>query len=143
MCDQSTAHIGFILREAFKPLGIALSKDYCGEMQHLWIDFELIRHHWEGRPLRSFRFSKKVGGGWCPLLGMPTQPKENVGHYNVVPDFDVLMTLKEDRIIPYAMTLLYDSTAVLISKQKRLGGFDAAKFRADFHSYCSNLGYFS
>ena len=141
MCDQATSKIASTLRPPFKAVGAALSKDYGGTIKHLWIDFELIRSHCELRPPRAFRFQKKVGGGRCHLTGLQTSVSENVGHYSVRPDFDILLSLPLDAVASYALSLIYDSTVVLIEKQKKLGGFDAAAFRSDFGDFCAVAGY--
>lgn len=141
MCDQATGKIAATLHPIFKSIGSAVSRGYGGTMNHLWIDFELIRSHCERRPPRSFRFQKKVGGGVFHLTGLKTEVNENVGHYSVRPDFDMLLALPLDTVPSYALGLIYDSTAQLISKQKKLGGFDAAQFREAFLQACAERGY--
>lgn len=49
-CDQATTRISEIVYAAFKIIEKDVSKDYGGTMQHLWIDFELIKSHAERRP---------------------------------------------------------------------------------------------
>jgi hypothetical protein len=141
MCDQATRKIADTLHQPFKAIGAALSKDYGGIIKHLWIDFELIRSHCELRPPRAFRLQKKVGGSRCHLTGLQTPVSENVGHYSVRPDFDILLNLPLDAVVSYALSLIYDSTEVLIEKQKKLGGFDATAFRSDFRTFCASAGY--
>jgi hypothetical protein len=141
MCDQATGKIADTLHHPFKAIGAALSRDYGGSIKHLWIDFELIRSHCELRPPRAFRLQKKVGGGCCHLTGLQTSVSENVGHYSVRPDFDILLSLPLDAVVSYALSLIYDSTVVLIAKQKKLGGFDATAFRSDFRAFCASAGY--
>lgn len=140
-CDQSTAQIAKTLRVAFDIIEKDVSKDYGGTMQHLWIDFELIQSHAEQRPSWPFRFQKRVGGSIFKLTGLPTPVYENVGHYRISPDFRRLMGTPLDSVASYALSLIYASTSVLIEKQKKLGGFDAQKFRLDFLSQCRNHGY--
>jgi hypothetical protein len=140
-CDQATRKIAETLHQPFKTIGEALSRDYGGTLKHLWIDFELIRSHCELRPPRAFRVQKKVGGGRCHLTGLQTSVSENVGHYSVRPDFDLLLHLPHDAVVSYALSLIYNSTVVLIEKQKKLGGFDAAAFRSDFVAFCAMAGY--
>src|SRR5439155_221770 len=83
MCDQATQRIAKILRDAFETIEKDLSKAYGGTIQHLWIDFELIQSHAEGRRPFPFRFQKRVGGSISKLTGLPTPVCENVGHYRV------------------------------------------------------------
>jgi hypothetical protein len=140
-CDQATRKIADTLHQPFRTIGAALSGDYGGTMKHLWIDFELIHSHCELRPPQAFRLQKKVGGGRCHLTGLQTSVSENVGHYSVRPDFDILLSLPLDAVVSYALSLIYDSTVVLIAKQKKLGGFDATAFRSDFRAFCASVGY--
>ena len=72
---------------------------------------------------------------------MQTTGSENVGHYKVRPDFDTLLRLPLDSVVTYALSLIYESTSVLIDKQKKLGGFDAKRFRSDFLACCADRGY--
>jgi len=141
MCDQATRKIADTLHQPFKAIGAALSREYGGTIKNLWIDFELIRSHCETRPPGPFRFQKKVGGGTCRLTGLQTAVSENVGHYKVRPDFDTLLRLPLDSVVTYALSLIYESTSVLIDKQKKLGGFDAKQFRSDFLACSADFGY--
>jgi hypothetical protein len=141
MCDQATTKIADALHRPFKSIGAALSREYGGTIEHLWIDFELIQSHCEARPIRSFRFQKKVGGGKFSLTGLQTSVSTNVGHYSVRPDFDTLLNLPHDSVVPYVLSLIYDSTSVLIHKSKKLGGFNADQFRKDFILVCGTQGY--
>ena len=45
-------------------------------------------------------------------------------------------------VADYALSLIYDSTTVLIDKQKKLGGIDATRFREDFLVACGTVGCF-
>jgi hypothetical protein len=141
MCDQATERIGRNLRDAFEIIEKDLSKDYGGTIQHLWIDFELIQSHAERRLPFSFRFQKRVGGSVGKLTGLPTPVYENVGHYSVRPDFLELLKIPLDSVASYALSLIYTSTSVLVEKQKKLGGFDAQRFRQNFLSSCREHGY--
>jgi hypothetical protein len=141
MCDQATDRIADILRDAFDTIEKELSKDYGGTIKHLWIDFELIQHYAKRRPPFPFRFQKKVGGSINRLTGLLDPVCENVGHYSVRPDFEKLLRIPLESVPSYALSLIYASTSVLIEKQKKLGGFDAERFRADFLSACSERGY--
>ena len=141
MCDHATQQIAKILRGAFKTIEKDLSKDYGGTIQHLWIDFELIESHAERRPPFPFRFQKRVGGSVFKLTGLPTPVRENVGHYSVRPDFQELLRIPLESVASHALSLIYASTSVLVEKQKKLGGFDAQRFRRDFLSSCRERGY--
>jgi hypothetical protein len=141
ICDLETQRIAKVLREAFDPIAKDVHNDYGGTMQHLWIDFELVESHAERRKPFPFRFQKKVGGGIFKITGTRTPVHENVGHYSVRPDFQRLKLLPLESVAAYALSLVYASTSVLIEKQKRLGGFDAQKFRSDFASSCKAHGH--
>ncbi len=141
MCDQTTVKIADALHRPFKSISVALSKEYGGNIEHLWIDFELIRSHCEARPIRSFRFQRKVGGSLCSLTGLRSEVSNNVGHYYVRPNFDTLLSLPYDSVVPYVLSIIYDSTAVLVEKAKKLDGFNAVQFRADFLLACAKNGY--
>lgn len=141
MSDQATERIAKILRNAFETVEKDLSKDYGGTIQHLWIDFELIQSHAEQRRPFPFRFQKKVGGSILKLTGLPTPVCENVGHYSVRPNFEELLRIPLESVASYALSLIYASTIVLVEKQKKLGGFDAQKFRSKFLSSCKKRGY--
>jgi hypothetical protein len=141
MCDQATARIADALCTAFKPISKNLSKDYGGTIEHLWIDFELIQNHAERRRSWPFRFQKRVGGSIFKLTGLRTPVYENVGHYSVRPDFQKLLRIPLESVASYALSLIYESTFVLVEKQKKLGGFDAQRFRLDFLSSCRDHGY--
>ncbi len=140
-CDKATQQIAKILRDAFKTIEKDLCKDYGGTIQHLWIDFELIQSHAERRPSWPFRFQKRVGGSVFKLTGLPTPVYENVGHYGISPDFQKLLKTPLDSVASYALSLIYESTSVLVEKQKKLGGFDAQRFRLDFLSSCRKHSY--
>lgn len=141
MSDQSTGKIAEALHLPFKQIGAAFTDDYGGTMEHLWVDFELIRSHCALRGPRSFRFQKKVGGGRCKLTGLETSVSENVGHYSVMPDFDNLLEMTPDQAISYSLSLIHASTILLEARSKKLGGFQVAQFRSDFLSICETLGY--
>lgn len=142
ICDPTTERIAGALHAPFKAISRDLSKDYGGTIKHLWIDFELVETLAQRRPPWSFRFQKKVGGSSPDkLTGLPRQVYENVGHYSVRPDFRELRNIPEDFVVNYALSLIYASTSVLIEKRKKLGGFDANKFRSDFIATCKQHGY--
>lgn len=141
ICDLATERIADVLRDVFDTIEKEVSLDYGGTMQHLWIDFELSQFGTDRRPPFPFRFQKKVGGSIFALTGLPTPVYENVGHYSVRPDFDELLKLPLDSVPTYALVLIYLSTSVLLDKKKKLGGFDADRFRIDFLSSCKEHGY--
>ena len=135
MMDMSTKNVADIVREPFDHLSKKMSNDYNGNMEHLWIDLELIQSDksW------SFRFQKRVT---LSSFGLPGKDfKYNVGHYSVKPDFEKLKSLKEESIMEYVLTLIYESTEVLFSKKRTLGDFDTNRFRSDFIKACKELGW--
>lgn len=142
MCDSSTSHVASALHTPFRSLGQCLSGPYGGAIEHLWIDLELIEDHAraDGTCRHPFRFQKRVSGR--SHFGLPrTEDHLNVGHYSVRPDFSVIASLPPERLMPYVLSLIYGSTAILIDKQKKLGGFDAALFRSKFLEACQHLGH--
>lgn len=138
ICDQQTRIICDNLQGPLKAISKYLSKEYGGDIEHLWIDFELNSSHAESQPPFAFRFQKRVSGR-SKLTGIDMPVKFNVGHYSVRPDFFELLQVSD--VVAYALQLIYDSTTVLIDRQKKLGGFDALKFRLDFLKGCQKLGY--
>lgn len=133
MVDPSTAHVADALHPIFERMSRELSGEYGGVMEHLWIDLELIESHAreDGTPLHRFRFAKRVSGR--SHFGLPPSPdKFNVGHYSVRPDFKRIAALPVNEAVEYALTLIYDSTELLLAKQKKLGGFNAVLFRERF-----------
>ena len=142
MVDQATDKIGQILRDVFETIEKDLSKDYGGTIKELWIDFELIESHAERRPPFPFRLQKRVSGSsFTKQTGLPAPAREHVWHYSVRPDFQELLRIPLESVASYALSLIYASTSVLIEKQKKLGGFDAQRFRLDFLSSCREHGY--
>lgn len=129
MCDESTESIS---KE--------LSRNYGGSMEHLWIDFELIESRGGKRAPFPFRFQKRVGGAKERLTGLPMPVYHNVGHYSVRPNFRELKRVPRESIVSYVLSEIYASTVILLDKQKRLGGFDAVKFRADYLAACHERG---
>lgn len=141
MCDISTSHVASAMHAPFKSLGEYLTGDYGGTMEHLWIDLELIESHAraDGSCKHPFRFQKRVSGR--SHFGLSPQADHfNVGHYSVRPDFAVIASLSESQLLPHAISIIYDSTVVLLDKQKKLGGFDAILFRERFVAACERLG---
>lgn len=141
MCDTSTRHVASALHEPFRSLGGWLKGDYGGMMEHLWIDLELIESHAreDGRCRHPFRLQKRVSGR--SHFGLPPMPDHfNVGHYSVRPNFQLIASLPDAELLPYVLATVYDSTAVLLDKQKKLGGFDATLFRDRFRNSCERFG---
>jgi hypothetical protein len=142
MCDSTTERIAEALHGPLKAISKDMSKDYGGTMEHLWVDFELVEAHAERRPPWSFRFQKRVGGSSPDkLTGLPRRVHKNVGHYSLRPDFPELRSVPQESIVSYVLSLIYASTSILIEKQRKLGGFDADKFRSDFVAACRQHGY--
>lgn len=142
ICDSDTAHIASALHKPFESLSQSLEGEYGGLIEHLWIDLELIEYRArpDGKPRFPFRFQKRVSGR--SHFGLPASTDDfNVGHYSVRPDFNLLMSIHAKQVIPYVFSLIYQSTELLIEKQKKLGGFDAVLFRKNFRDYCALLGY--
>lgn len=142
MCDEATGHLPGLLRQTLNKLSARLQGNYGGTIEHLWIDLELIESHArvDGRPAHSFRFAKRVSGR-APF-GLPPSPDSfNVGHYSVRPDFHRIASLAGKDAISYALSLIYDSTTILLEKRKKLGGFDADRFRVRFLEVCRSIGY--
>jgi len=142
VCDQATSHVAKALHLPFKELGRLLQGDYGGLIEHLWIDLELLESpiKADAKSLHSFRFQKRVSG--YSRMGLPAIPDSyNVGHYSVKPDFHKITTLQNDALICYVVNLIYESTTVLLEKQKKLGGFNAMLFRENFVQASRSLGY--
>lgn len=140
--DVSTVEISEALRVVLVKIEEQLSGNYGGIIEHLWIDLELSEMSFIafGKPPKPFRFQRCVSGG--PRMGLPAIPDSyNVGHYSVLPDFEVLKKSTIDQSVSYIINLIYSSTEVILDKQKRLGGFDAIGFRLKFTSVASNLGF--
>lgn len=132
--DECTKKVADVIGNYFEKIELELYKDYGGSMEHLWIDLDLL----ESYTSFPFRFQKRVSN--------PTSYTEfyayNVGHYSVRPDFKKLSGLvSEEEICSYVFELLYQSTQILVDKQKKLDGFNATAFRLDFLSACEKLGY--
>jgi hypothetical protein len=140
--DVDKSEIGGWLRPVLAELSQTLTDDYGGTMEHLWIDVELTEFGSkpDGSPRHPFRFQKRVSGR--SHFGLPPRPDMfNVGHFSVRPDFEFLMSLTEKRAVRYALSLIYQGTAVLLAKQRKLGGFDAPRFRERLVTECATLGY--
>ena len=142
MVDQRTDKIGSELRDLFDILCKRLKGSYGGTIEHLWIDFELVRSHAksDGKARYPFRFAKRVSGH--SSFGLPPSPDyHNVGHFSVLPDFPHLLSISKDEVIPYCLNLIYQELLVLKTKEKKLGGFNSELFRKRFSNECEKLGY--
>lgn len=142
MSDQGTIKVAEALRPIFSELSERLKGEYGGQIEHLWIDLELIASHAkaDGKPRHPFRFQKRVSGR--SHFGLPPVPDQfNVGHFSVRPDFVLITSLPTEHMISYVLSLIYNATTVLLDKQKKLGGFNGELFRNNFLGVCQNLGY--
>jgi len=132
--SNSTTKVSDIIRNHFDYIEKSLHKDYGGNMEHLWIDLELVEHY---KPY-PFRFQKRVENS----TSYTEFYSYNVGHYSIEPDYKKLSELTSEKdICNYIFGLWYDSTQVLVDKQKKLGGFNATQFRLDFLTACEKLGF--
>ena len=129
--DQGTEFIADALDPCLEKLSRALSEDYGGALENLWIDLDLCPAHADDGPARPFRFQTVVAPP-RDLAGLGLTKALNVGHYSVMPDYAHLATVPREHVVCYLLPLIYDSTVVLKGKSRRLGGFDADAFRADF-----------
>lgn len=140
--DTETMVLSTALAPVFKILGEKLEGEYGGLIEHLWIDLELLKHiaKADGSPRHPFRFQKRVSG--CSRFGLPVIPDcFNVGHFSVSPDFSLLASLSVDGAIVHVLQRIYQESAVLVGKEKKLGGFDANLFRERLLITCQQLGY--
>jgi hypothetical protein len=140
MCDRATERIASALHAPLRVLSRALSQDYGGTMEHLWIDLELIERC--GKRPWAFRYQKKVSGSAAAkLTGVPMPVYEHGGHYSVTPDFAALARVPIESVVGYVLTLIYLSTSVLFSERRELGDFDVQGFRSQFRASCERHGY--
>ena len=140
--DSNKVELAKELSREFSKISEQLTGDYGGTIENLWIDLELSEMSFLafGKPPKPFRYQKRVSG--ASSMGVPAVPDSfNVGHYSVRPDFEILKRNSIEKNINYIVTLIYKSTEVLLSKQKKLGGFDATAFRDAYSSVCESLGY--
>lgn len=137
-CDRSTFGISRELQKPFNELSLILSQNFGGNIEHLWIDYELSQIEAGVRPPFEFRFQKRVSGV-SKILNTTTQDSHNVIHYSVRPNFVDLF--KASNVVKYSLNLIYQSTEILIEKQTELGGFDAELFRSEFRKGCAEIGY--
>lgn len=140
--DEDTKAIAAALTPVFETLGRELEGDYGGIIEHLWIDLELLEYlaKADGSPRHSFRFQKRVSGR--SHFGLPEAPsKFNVGHFSVRPDFALLISPPVEQGVGHVLQKIYSTSAILLKKQRQLGGFDATQFRERFMTQCRQLGY--
>lgn len=137
--ESSNQRIADAVQESFDKLSEKLSNDYGGNMEHLWVDLELVESYLKNGKALPFRFQKRVT---LSGLGIPGKTYNyNVGHYSVAPDFEKLKVLPEKSICDYILRLVYKSTQVLVDKKKKLDNFKAELFRENFIDTCKELGY--
>ena len=114
----------------FKTLSQGLEGDYGGAIEHLWIDLELLEYlaKADGSPRHPFRFQKRVSGR--SHFELPVASDHiNVGHFIVRPDFALVASLPVDLAVSHVLQRVYDESAVLPGKPKKLGGFDTGRFQ--------------
>lgn len=140
--DDDTRALSTALAPVFKTLSQKLEGEYGGLIEHLWIDLELLGYlaKADGSPRHPFRFQKRVSGR--SHFGLPAIPDHfNVGHFSVRPDFGLLTSLSVEGAILHVLQRIYQKSAVLLGKEKKLGGFDANLFRERLLTMCEQLGY--
>jgi hypothetical protein len=71
--------------------------------------------------------------GLVSHLGRPDPT--NVGHFSARPDYFELAQIELRDAPIYVLTPVHRESAVLETKSKRLGGFDARAFRQDLWDY--------
>ncbi len=140
--DYITTSIASAIRSPFRELSELLCGEYGGTVDNLWIDLELVES-WartDGKPKFPFRFQHRVSGR--SRFGLPAMPDMlNVGHYSVRPDFRLLLSLPPQLVVPYSLSLIYNSTSVLIERQQKLGGVNAQLIRRKFLEGCRSIGH--
>ncbi len=140
--DDDTQAVAAALTQVFATLERELEGDYGGIIEHLWIDLELLEYlaKEDGGPRHPFRFQKRVSGR--SHFGLPAAPDQfNVGHFSVRPDFTLVATLPLPQAVSHVLQRIYQASAVLHEKQRRLGGFNAKLFLERFFVQCEHLGY--
>jgi hypothetical protein len=140
--DEDTKALADVLHPVFKTLSRELEGEYGGSIEHLWIDLELLEYlaKADGSPRHPFRFQKRVSGR--SHFGLPVTPDHfNVGHFSVRPDFTLVASLSLELAVSHVVQRVYEESAVLLGKEKKLGGFDATLFRERLLNACQRLGY--
>jgi hypothetical protein len=143
--DQGTAHIASVVRPYLEVASARLSRDYGGEIEHLWIDIELSPSRADRTRTWPFRFQRRVSmRNAAKASGLPLRvdcpDSTNVGHFGARPDYFELAGTELERTPAYILALVHRESAVLEAKSKRLGGFDARSFRQDLWAYVEELG---
>lgn len=143
--DQGTEHLAEAVRPYLEIASAYLCRDYGGLMEHLWIDLEMSPGRADMRPAWSFRFQRQVSlARSAKQFGLPVpsganDPK-NVGHFSVRPDYFKLAEVPLDNVPGFLLRLVYDESAVLEKRSRRLGGFDAKSFRRDLLEHIASIG---
>jgi hypothetical protein len=140
--DEETKAIADALYPVFETLSRELEGEYGGSIEHLGIDLELLEYlaKADGSPRHPFRFQKRVSGR--SHFGLPVTPDHiNVGHFSVRPHFSLLASLSVELAVSHVLQRVYEESAVLLGKEKKLGGFDANLFRERLLNACQQLGH--
>ena len=140
--DDDTKALAAALAPVFATLGQKLEGEYGGLIEHLWIDLELLEYlaKADGSPRHPFQFQKRVSGR--SRFGLPVTPDHfNTGHFSVRPDFALVASLSVERAISHALQRIYQESAVLLGKEKKLGGFDAGIFPERLLIACQHLAH--
>ena len=140
--DSDTKALGDALFPLRATLARALEGNYGGLMEHLWIDLELLDYlaKADGSARHPFRFQKRVSGR-SQFGGPDIEDSLNVGHFSVRPDFELLKSLPLEEAVSHVLQQIFIQSAILLEKQKKLGGFDANLFRERLLVECQRLGY--
>jgi hypothetical protein len=115
-------------------LSAALTGEYGGPMEHLWIELELVPGRADEREPWPFRFQKRVAPRGRDLELLGAIEHFNVGHFSVRPDFFELARVPLPDVPCYLMRLVYEATTTL-ENRKQLIGFDVQTFRERFARY--------
>lgn len=140
--DYDSKAVADALHPVFQTLSRKLEGQYGGLIEHLWIDLELLEDtaKADGSPRHPFRFQKRVSGR--SHFGLPARPDHfNVGHFSVRPDFALIFSSSVEDAVSHVLQRVYEESAVLLGKGKKLGGFDATLFRERLLNECQQLGY--
>jgi hypothetical protein len=136
--DQGTHHIAEAVRPHLDKLSLALSGEYGGPMEHLWIHLELMPSRTDIHEPFPFRFQKRVAPP-RELKPLGATERFNVGHFSVRPDYFALARVPLADVPCYLMAVVYDATGTLESR-KQLSGFNARAFRERFAQFLRASG---